>query len=223
MKRIDLTAHARTGSGKGPNRRLRAQGQIPAVLYGLKADPMMLAVNAHEFSVSTSRTGGEMVMFNLSVPEADLAGQLTLIKEAQRDPVTERITHLDLLRIDASKPIDVEVPVRGTGIPMGVTVQGGVLEHGMRSVHLRCLVADIPDHITVDISNIAIGHAYRVSDLQLGDRIEILSHPSDVLFLVAVPRKEEVAATTAEAAGAAEEAKPGEEKKEEKKEEPAKK
>ena len=74
----------------------------------------------------------------------------------------------------------------------------------------------------MDISNIAIGHAFRVSDLQLGDRIEILSHPGDVLFLVAVPRKEEVAATPV-ATGEAEEPKPGEEKKEEKKEEPAKK
>jgi large subunit ribosomal protein L25 len=209
MKRIALTAHPRSAVGKGPNRRLRSQGSIPAVLYGQKSDPVMLTVDAHEFTVSTSKIGDDLVMFELSVPESDLQGQLAMVREVQRDPVTERIIHMDILRIDAQKPIEVDVPVHGTGTPIGVQL-GGQLEHVSRTVRVRCLIDDIPDHVTVDLTNVGMGQAFHIRDLNLGDKIEIISLPSDVLYLVAAPRKEEeTAAATGEASTAAPEAAKG--------------
>jgi len=222
MKRIALSADPRGEIGKGANRRLRKTGKVPAVLYGRKSDTVMLTIDLHQFLVSTSKIGDEMVMFTLSAPEAGVKNQLTMIREVQRDPVTERITHLDLMRVDVSKPVDIVVPVHGEGIPIGIQ-EGGQLEHVSRTVHLRCLIDDIPDHIPVDLAGLTMGQAFHVSELKLSDRITILSHPNEVLFLVAAPRKEEEVAPVAEAAvegaeGEAAEAKPEEEKKEEEKE-----
>lgn len=223
MKRIPLNAQTRSGVGAGINRRLRAKGKIPAILYGLKSEPIMFTLDRHEFTIATSKVGDEMVMYDLSVLEAGVKNQLSMIREVQLDPVTERITHIDMLRVDATKPIDVEIAVHAEGTAAGVR-EGGSLEHVMRTVHLRCLIDDIPDHISIDVSPLALGQAFHVSDLQLNERISILSNPKDVLFLVAVPRKEEVttAAAAAEGEGAAAEGgeeKKGEEKGAEKKEE----
>ena len=213
MKRISLNAQARTEKGKGATGRLRKLGMIPTIVYGMDVDPVLISINMHVFQTSTSKLAGENAIFAVTAEGTDLKDQLTVIRDVQRDPVTERIMHLDLLRIDINKPIEVDVQVTSKGSPIGL-ISGGQLEHGLRSLRLRCLPNAVPNAIEVDISGLALNQSLHVRDLSLGEGIEIMSHDYDVLFLVAAPRAEkeevvEAAAATPEVVG----------KKEEKKEE----
>jgi large subunit ribosomal protein L25 len=180
MKKIPISVESRSNTGKGPNRRLRVTGAIPAVLYGQGAEATNLAINEQDFKKATAKLGGEMVMF-------DLNGQLALLREVQRHPVTSRITHMDFMRLDVTKPIDAHVSVQGQGIPVGVR-KGGVLEQIHRTLHLRCLPDRIPAQITVDCAVLDINQAVHVSDIQLGEGVEILTPAHDVIFHVVVTR-----------------------------------
>jgi large subunit ribosomal protein L25 len=203
MKTISLSANARQGTGKGPNRRLRRDSQIPAVLYGQGADPILLSFGAREFQHAVSKLGDEMVMFKINATGVDVTDQLAVIREAQRDPLTDRVTHIDMMRIDVKKPIDVEVAVHGVGAAPGVR-DGGVLEQVLRTVHLRCLPTLVPSHIDADVSNLLVNQALHVSDLQIGEGIEVLSPAHDVVLHVVPPRKmDEVAAEAAPVEGEA--------------------
>lgn len=187
MKTVSISAKARSESGKGPNRRLRAQGLVPAVLYGMKADCVNLALNEHDFLKATSKLGDETAMFKIDAKEAGVDNQMTVIRELQRDPLSERIVHIDLYRIDPTKPIDVEVSVHSTGLAVGVRA-GGVLEQATRSILVNCLPADVPPHIIVDVTNMEINSSIHVGDLQLAEGITVLTPETESLFSVIVPR-----------------------------------
>jgi large subunit ribosomal protein L25 len=217
MEKIALKAQARREVGKNFCSRLRASGSIPAVLYGTGGDPVMLTLNTHDFQKSTAKLSGEMVMFSVSAQDLGIENQLTVIRELQRDPVTERIVHIDLMRVDLAKPIEVVVSVHSTGSPIGVR-DGGVLEQITRNVHMRCLPDLVPPHITADVSGLGVNQAIHVSDLGLSDKIEVLSPATDVVFHVIVPRKVEEAEEVkpAEGEGEAEAAAEGTEEKDKK-------
>ncbi len=180
MKKIPISVESRSNTGKGPNRRLRVTGAIPAVLYGQGAEATNLAINEQDFKKATAKLGGEMVMF-------DLNGQLALLREVQRHPVTSRITHMDFMRLDVTKPIDAHVSVHGQGVPVGVR-KGGVLEQIHRTLHLRCLPEQIPAQIVVDCAVLDINQAVHVSDIPLGEGVEVLTPAHDVVFHVVVTR-----------------------------------
>ena len=190
MQTIKLDAQSRQGTGKGPNRSLRASGQIPAVLYGQEAETVNLAVNGHNFQNLVTKVADELVMFDLTVEKTDIRSQLMMIREIQRDPVTERLVHIDFIRVDLKKPIDVHVAVHGHGSPVGVR-EGGVLEQINRTVHLRCLPDLIPSEFDLDVEELAIGDAIHVSDLEVAEGIQILSPEDFVLFHVIIPRQVE--------------------------------
>ncbi len=187
MQRIPIAAQLRKGTGKGPNRRTRAKGLIPSVLYGQNTETVNLAVNEHDFLKAVVKLGGELAMFNLTAEDAGVKEQLVVIREAQRDPVTERIVHLDFLRVDLNKPIDVHLAVHRMGSAVGVR-EGGVLEQVQRTVHLRCLPDQVPAKFEIDVTNLAIGDAIHVGDLELDEGVQMLSPENFVLFHVVIPR-----------------------------------
>lgn len=190
MRRIQISAESRSGTGKGPNRRLRASGFVPAVLYGQGGEVLSLSLNEHDFLKATAKLGDELVMFEMTAPSAGIESQLSMVREAQRDPVTERLVHLDFIRIDMNTPIDVFVAVHEQGLALGVR-EGGHVEHVMRTVHLRCLPDIVPSHLEMDITELAIGDSLHVSDIDLGEDIEMLSPATDVLLHIVAARLEE--------------------------------
>lgn len=222
MQKIAINAQTRRGTGKGPNRRLRAEGLVPVVVYGQGIKPLNLALNERDFLKSISKLGDELVMYNLTAQEAGLQAQLAMIRETQRDPVTERLVHIDFMCVDVSKPVDVHVAVHGHSVPVGVR-DGGVLDQVLRTIHISCLPDLIPSQIDVELRDLAIGQAIHVRDLTFGEGIELLTPLTDVLFHVVLPRKveEEVVVAAAGEAEAEGEAAPaaGEGKAEEKKKE----
>lgn len=179
MEYLELSAVVRTEKGNGPARRLRAAGQCPAVLYGAKTEPVMLAVQSHDMEMSLKR-GGNMAFFNLTIEGADGGNQLAMVKEIQRNPVNGELLHIDFFEVDMKRKLTVKVPVHPVGKSAGVEL-GGMLQVIRRELEVNCLPSNIPAFIEVDISELEIGEAIHVEDIPLPDGVEI---PHDVDFTV---------------------------------------
>ncbi len=201
---VQLNGSVRSGKGKGVARKLRAAKRIPAVVYGKGTDPVMIDIDAREFLRAVSGHSVSNLVVDLAVGASDLVK--TLIREVQTDPLTGEVYHVDLNRISLTERIEVEVPVVLAGIPVGVKEYGGILQHAVRSLAIKCLAVDIPDKVTVDVSGLMIGDSIHVRDLEVPD-VEFLEEPDTSVASVVPPTvvKEEVAAEEGAAAeGAAE-------------------
>jgi len=192
-----LNVSPRSETGKGPNRRLRAQGLVPAVIYGTDNEPIMVSLNFRELEKALSKPNAETNLFHLA---GEAAGEnvTTVLREIQRDPVTRRYLHVDLLRVSMNEAAEFEVPVHPTGTPIGVR-EGGVMETHLRSILVRCLPADLPEEIIADISQLAVNSTYHVRDLQIPEALELVTDKDETLFAVHAQRT--AAATEEGAAG----------------------
>ncbi len=180
----ELHAEIRKGTGKSVTRKLRAQGKIPAVMYGAGESTQPLTLDLHEVDTFLKRTRGESVVINLHVN-----GEVkqVLPKEIQRDPVTGRVIHVDFLILHKGEKVTVEVPIVTVGESVGVK-KGGVLEVILRSVEVRATPAQLPAHIEVDVSNLDLGDVVHVRDLPVPEGVEILEDPDEPVVTVLVPR-----------------------------------
>jgi len=200
MAEIVVAAENRTETGKNENRRLRTKGLIPGVLYGAKKKPVPLAVSPKEITTILRSKTGENTLFDLEIGGSR---RKVILKEFQVNPIKGNLLHADFYEVALDKPIEVSVHIEVVGIPTGVKVEGGLLDHVTREVEVSCLPADIPEKITVDVSELALGAAIRVSDLKVPDKVTMLSDPDLVIVHVVAPRAEEAAATVAPAEGEA--------------------
>ena len=183
---VILKAGRREGRGKGKARKLRAEGQLPAVLYGAGADPLSLTLSAHEavrlfHSISVDNT-----IINLEV-EGEKAPVPALVREIQTHPAKLDLLHVDFLRIQSGVEVELEVPVRLEGIPAGVKDEGGVLEQTTHQILVRCFPEDIPDAFTVDVTELEIGDSVRVENITLWERVEILLDGQRTVCSVQMP------------------------------------
>ncbi len=209
MAEVTLKALMRADTGKGSARRSRAAGRVPAVVYGRGIDPMAIEVDRREFVTALHTDAGMNVLLNI---EVDGTRTTAITRELQRDPVKGTVLHADFVKIDLTQEIEVEVPVHLVGESPGAK-EGGVLEHPLFTVHVRCLPSDVPEAIDADVSGLNIGDVLRVSDLASGRNFEILNDPDTVVASVAAPISEEqleamVAEVGAEGVEAAPEAAP---------------
>ncbi|MEK7798401.1 MAG: 50S ribosomal protein L25 [Acidobacteriota bacterium] len=188
--------------GKNASRRLRSQGQIPAVVYGARKEPVPIVVDPKKILEIIHSESGVNTIFQLGMAEKE-ARRHVMIKEYQVDPVKGNLIHADFVRIQMDEVIEVDVPVQVTGEAAGVKLDGGILEHVTRQVRVSCLPGDIPEHITIEVTALKIGDALRVSDLPRSDRYRILTETDQTLVVVSPPAKEETVAPAAEAAPAA--------------------
>lgn len=184
MAEVGLQAEVREGRGKGAARRLRSTGKVPATMYGRGADPMALVVDARALAQTLSTDAGLNVLIDLQV---DGESHLTLAREIARNPVRGNILHVDFLKISKDTKIQVEVPVHLEGEAPG-TKEGGVLEHHLWHFSVECLPTDVPDSLTVDISNVRVGDSVRVGDVATTEGIRILQDPDEVILTCIVPQ-----------------------------------
>ena len=195
MEKIVLNAQERTETGKGPNRRLRAEGQIPAVLYGGEKEPRQLSLDKHDLDLALKQSH-TMLHLNL-----DGAEQTVMLGEIQRDPTNYKLVHLDLMRVEAGHEVHAHVEVHGVGTPVGVR-EGALLERPVREVEVRCMPTDLPEIIEVDISHLGINQSIKAGDLPLGDKIHLVTDPDTLMFHVLVAKAAvEAPAEGEEAAG----------------------
>jgi large subunit ribosomal protein L25 len=202
MQTFTVEGKVREERGKNPARRARRAGEIPAVLYGAKKDPVVLSVNAKQLSRILRSESGHNTIFTVKV--ADQNEERAMLKDWQVDPVSGTLLHADLLRIAMDVRMRVKVPVHTFGDPQGVKLQGGVFETVTREVEIECLPSDIPEEIRVDVTEMLIGKQLRAADLPLDpNKMKLVTDPQRVIAHVVTLKKEEEPAA-AEAAVATE-------------------
>ena len=202
MERLSLEISARDGRGKSATRKLRAQGRVPGIVYGAGIQPT--AVTAESLALARVARGGANALVDLVGVKA-IEGKPVLLKELQRDPVSRRHVHFDLYAVDLTARLDLEVPLHFVGTPKGVALDGGVLEPLMRTLEVSCMPLAIPESISVDVSNLAIGDAIHVRDVQLPPDVVVKTDADTTVVHVIAPRLEEepVAAAAVPAEGEA--------------------
>lgn len=198
MERFELQSSVRSGAGKGVARKLRVEGRLPAVLYGRREAPMGLSVSEVDVR-NILRKHPDSAIVDLTVAGPEGATLNAIIRDVQRHPASGRILHVDLQRIRLDETIRVEIHVEVRGTPAGVKEQGGVLEHGTRTVNVMTLPTDIPHAIVVDVSALRIHDSARIRDVSAAyPKIVFLDDPDTTLATVIPPVVEAVAAPTAE-------------------------
>ncbi|MEW6531534.1 MAG: 50S ribosomal protein L25 [Thermodesulfobacteriota bacterium] len=199
MNKIALDADKRSETGKGPARRLRAAGKIPAVFYGSKTEPIHLAVDRREFKKSMDQAGAN-VLFDLKIKDAGKGSIRTaILKERQTKPADGAIVHLDFVEIFKDVAIEVTVPLEFVGKSKGIE-KGGLLEIAARQVLVSCLPGDIPATIQVDVSEVDLGHTLHVGDIVLPRGVELRQDPALAVATVVTPSGIEAPAPPEEAA-----------------------
>jgi large subunit ribosomal protein L25 len=207
MQTFVVEGTIREERGKGPARRLRLTGQVPAVLYGGTGEVLSMAVSAKQVARILRSESGHNTIFTVQVPGHKEAK--AMLKDWQVDPVSGSLLHVDLLRVAMDVRIRVSVPVHTFGEPQGVKLQGGIFEMVTREVEVECLPADIPEEFKMDVSELTIGKQLRAGDLPLDPaKVKLLTDPQRVLAHVVMLKKEEE--PTPEAVAATTEAAPAE-------------
>jgi len=202
MERLKLEINPREGRGKSATRKLRAKDEIPGIVYGSGVDPT--PVTAQRLALARVLRGGANALVDLVGAKA-IEGKPVLVKEIQRDPLSRKVVHFDLYAVNLQARLDVEVPFVFTGTAKGVALDGGVMEPLLRTLEVSCMPLAIPESFTVDVSNLAIGDAIHVRDIQLPpDVVSKVDADTTVVHVVA-PRLEEepVAAVAVPAEGEA--------------------
>jgi len=178
MLRFELDASVREKTGKGVARKLRADGQIPSIIYGPEIQPVPLAINAHEFKKLLIKAKGERILFTLNLQNYGSSEQrLALIKELQRHPVNDSIRHVDFYEVAMDRELHIEVPVKLVGKARGVEVEKGVLEIKRRTLEVACLPTNIPDEIEVDVTDLGLGEAIHIGDVTPPEGVRIVDPP----------------------------------------------
>jgi large subunit ribosomal protein L25 len=207
MEATELKAFTRNESGKGPARRFRKEGLIPAVFYGRGEEAIPLSVNSAEL-LKVIKAKKENVFIKLLIEGEKTMEKLSLIKELQIEPVSRRFYHADFYEVRMDHKLTLDVPLRFAGIPIGVQ-NGGELQHLKRDLKISCLPSGLPDFIEIDVAGLEIGDSIKVQDIRVPEGITVLD-PGDVgvamvaVIKVSVPQAETPAAGEADAAAAAE-------------------
>ena len=205
---VTLDAVSRDRFGRNEAGRLRREGRIPAVVYGEAKDAQPVLVDPKELMRILRSESGANTLISLKIDGKGAAR--VLVKEYQLHPVDQDLLHADFYRVAMDKVLRVTVPVHLTGEAKGIKAQGGILDFVHRDVVLECLPGDIPEHITVDVTELMLHDGVRVRDLPTGGKWKPISEPDMLIVHVIAPKAEPEPEATDVAAAAAAPAAPAE-------------
>jgi large subunit ribosomal protein L25 len=206
-------------------RKLRAAGRIPGICYRRNAESVAVSIDPKELDrLIRQASSGINTLIDLKVAGGgDFDGRQVLITELQRDPVSGAYLHADLYAVDLKQTIRISIPVQIQGSPIGVTQDGGILDHATRELDVECLPNAIPEEFAVDVSELEVGQSLHVRDIKVLEGVEILNDPDVSIVSVVAPAvieeeapAEEEEAVEGEAAPEGEAAAPSEESAEKK-------
>ena len=188
MSEISIQAKRRTLSTKSAVNQIRKNGNVPGIYYTKDTEPIPIVLP--ELSLKPLVYTSETHLVDLIIDDTE--SKKTILKNIQFDPVTDRIIHCDFLGISLDDEIEIKVPILVTGNAKGIK-EGGLVQHQMHKVTISCLPTNIPEHITVDVTNLGVGDSITVADLNI-DNVKFLQNDDVIIVAVAMPRA--VAETT---------------------------
>lgn len=189
MQTVDLSSQKRALATKGALRLLRVAGRVPAVVYGGGQGPVEVSVDGRDM-VAVLKGHGRNILLNL---KSDVGGELVLLKDLQRDVLTHHIIHVDFQRVSLTDKLEANVPLHILGEAPGVKLSGGILEHIIRELRVKCLATNLPDAINVDVTALQINQGLKVKDLVLPEGVEVLNEPEVLVVNIVAPSELEEA------------------------------
>jgi len=211
-----IKAEIRKEVGKNAAGRLRRQGLVPAILYGGGTASQPLTLKKKDILEILKSQTGENTIFRVTM---DSQEKDVMLKDIQINPVTDELTHVDLIEISMDKPVRVAVPVELVGEPVGVKVEGGVADFLLRELEVECLPREIPESIKIDISNLHIHQSIKVQNLDLPAGVKVYADPNAAIVVISSVAQEAAPAPAEEVIEGAEAKEPELIRKERKKEE----
>ena len=202
MKSVPLKAFPRTQTRRGQVKQLRSNGRVPATIYGRQGAPQNLEINTREISDLIHEHVSENMLVDLAIENDARAKRLALVQEVQHHPIDGKVLHVDFHEVAENEMVTVQVPVETTGEAAGVKNSGGVLEHVLFKLKVRCLPKDLPEQITVDVTALEINKTIHIGEITPPAGVEIIGNKKLPVVSVTPPRAEEEAAPTAEAKAA---------------------
>lgn len=200
---ITLTAEPGRSTGSGPSKRLRAEGKIPGVVYGHGSDPLSVAVVRRDLRAALTTDAGMNALINLDVSGGDTL--LTIVRDVQRNPVRNEVTHVDFIIINRDEVVTVEVPIVFLGEAKAVADENGNVDQQSFTLTVNAKPGSIPNEVTLDISGMTIGDTLRVSDIPLPAGATTDADPDEPIAVAMITRSTiEVEEEEAEAEAAAE-------------------
>jgi large subunit ribosomal protein L25 len=193
MQQKQMNIELRTKTGTGVSRRLRMADMVPGVVYGKGVDPVTVSIKVRDLQEAISGAGGQNNLITL-IGGGTLDQNIAIVADIQRDPLKRTFKHVDLHRINPNEKLRVTVPVVITGTAIGVK-EGGLLDLAHHELHIECLPGNIPDSITIDVSDLKIAHSIHVNEIPLPEGIVILDQPKiPVVSVLGRAREEEAPA-----------------------------
>lgn len=187
MEELTLEVEQREELGKGPNRRLRTAGLLPAVVYGGGKDSVAITVDRAALLQLLKQGGGENAVFLLKLAGTGKSRH-TMVRKIDIDPVSRQVIHVDFQRVLMDQKVKVQIGIQLEGEAFGVKTEGGVTDFITREVEVECLPSDIPQAITADITELHIGQHLEVKDLEVPEGVEVLEEPQRVIVAIAQSR-----------------------------------
>jgi large subunit ribosomal protein L25 len=202
MKSVPLKAFPRTQTRRGQVKQLRSNGRVPATIYGRQAKPQNLEISAREISDLIHLRVSENLLVDLAIENDARAKRLALVQEVQHHPIDGKVLHVDFHEVAENEKVTVQVPVETVGEAAGVKNSGGVLEHVLFKLKVRCLPKDLPEQITIDVTSLEINKTIHIGEITAPAGVEIIGNKKLPVVSVTPPRAEEEVAPTAEAKAA---------------------
>lgn len=171
MQEVVLPLQEGRATGSAPSRRLRQQGSVPAVVYGLGHDTVSVTVDYRRLRSALSTEAGLNVVLNLELGEQR---QLALVKELQRHPVRGDVTHVDFVRVNPDSEVAVDVPIRLTGQATAVLEINGLVDQSMNALRVLARPRSIPNELLLDVTDLEVGTTLTVGDIELPAGVESL-------------------------------------------------
>ncbi len=185
MSELQLSVETGRKGGTRPARRLRREGKIPAVVYGLDVDPIPIAIEWPALRAALTTDAGINALITLEIEGED---HLTLIKDLQRHPVRRDVIHVDFYRIRADQEIEVNIPIHLIGEALAVTRADGMVDQTMYELIILTKPGNVPDEIIVDITDLQLGESIKVADLPLPDGASAVADPDDSVAISLITR-----------------------------------
>ncbi len=189
-EKVIVKAEVRKDRGKNDARRLRAAGRVPLIVYGGGAETVAASASIKDLAAILRSDSGQNTVFSLHVADADTSD--VMCHDRQIDPLKGRLVHVDLRRLTKGEKIEVTVPIHLIGEAIGLKEEGAILNQQLREIKVLCEPSKIPEFLEIDVENLEMNESVHVSDLKVGEGIEIHETPETVVASIVLVKEEDL-------------------------------